>query len=103
MYVSCQKYPTMPGEPHLGYVTECELIYDKEEAYELLADAIEDSGEVPMYVYGVDDYSEEDIELDVLEFMDKDSISELSDWLEELGEEKFPDRDEIYKKIKEIV
>jgi predicted house-cleaning noncanonical NTP pyrophosphatase (MazG superfamily) len=102
MYIACQKYPTMPGEPHLGHVTECELIADQSEVLDLIAEAIEDSGEFPICVYGIDDYSDEQIELEVNDWVDDTLIEEMNQWLEDRGDENFPAIDEINEKLKEL-
>ncbi len=91
MYEVCHKYPVMPGEPHLGSMTECELIIDIEEVAEILIDQIIGDGEVPYSVTGIDDYSEEDIEIDLEEWFDKSFLSELREWVDTDGQELEPD------------
>jgi len=48
MYVVCKDYPVMDGEPHLGSMTECEEIWEKYEAEDLVIDQIfEEGGDYP--------------------------------------------------------
>ena len=69
MWIKTEKYLVMPGEPQLGYVYEPELMYDLQEIKDAVIKHIEDENEVPRYVYFIDDFTEEDIEIEVSEYL----------------------------------
>ena len=81
MYISCRKYPVMEGEPHLGTMEECELTVENEEVWILVTDEAFDCGFVPSTVTGIDDYTDEDIELDVSEYVDDDARDMANEYL----------------------
>jgi len=72
---------TIPGEPHLGYVNECELIADDEEVFELLWNTITMSGDIPSTIYGIDDYTDDEIEIDTAEWFGDKEMKQLEEWL----------------------
>ncbi len=98
MYVVSNRTDILDDEPQLGSLVENELIIDKIEAYALIADAICNEGLLPIIVYGTDDYSDEDIELSVSDWIDSTTQEDIENWIEDLGGEA-PDWNETMEKL----
>jgi len=104
MWMKTEKFQFLSGEPHLGSVEETELMCDEEEVYYLIAEIIQDEGIVPSVVSGIDDYTEEDIEVEVNDWIDDSVVDKLNEWIEEKSEEAdFASLDEILEKIRSLV
>jgi len=77
MYVKCKDYPVMDGEPHLGSVTECEEIWEKYEAEDIVIDQIfDDGGDYPFdgVFYAVDGYNDLDVPFDAEKVLDWENL-----------------------------
>lgn len=83
MWIECTTYNVMDGEPHLGKVTECELMGD--DAIDYIVDYIMEMDEVPDIVVTIDDYSDEDIDLEVADFIDIEAVRDYVDLCEQEG------------------
>lgn len=79
---TCTRYPTMSGEPHLGYMTECEITATLEEVLDCLIDTCIGEGEIPSMVTLMDQ-NDEDIEVEVYTFTRPKSggMSFISDYM----------------------
>jgi len=66
------------NEPQLGSITEPELIQDEGEGLDLLIDDMVSNQEVPTTFYAIDDYTDEDIELQTSDYLDDAQIDMLN-------------------------
>jgi len=82
MYVARQIYPVMQGEPHLGNIIESELIAENEEIFYLISESAIESGAVPDVVFGIDDYSGEEIEIETYDYITKEQAEEIDRYIE---------------------
>ncbi len=80
----------MDGEPQLGFQYERELMEEEGEALNLLITYMADQQEVPTTFTAIDDYSNDDIELETSDYLDNTEIDilnamfcETDDWTEE--------------------
>ena len=73
MYQLATRYPVMDGEPHLGMITEYELIQEPQDIIDIASAAIdyemEHSGEYPDTVILIDSVSGEELEVIVSEYL----------------------------------
>ncbi len=69
MYLKRDRYPVMDNEPQLGTIEEIEIIVEISEVVELVIEYILEHHEIPKVVYGVDDYTDEKIELIVGDYL----------------------------------
>jgi hypothetical protein len=69
MYYTHTKYKVMEGEPHLGYITESELIEADGEAEALWLNEVVDNQCPTRHFTAVDWVSEEDINLDITDYI----------------------------------
>jgi len=69
MYLKRDTYPVMEGEPALGSITETEIIAEVSEVVELVIEYILENHAIPKEVYGVDDYTEEEIKILVGDYL----------------------------------
>ena len=77
MWIKTEKYMFMQGEPQLGYQYESELMYEDSEIHDAVEQFIKDEGYFPDYLYFIDDYTEEEIEIDTSDYVDKDDYKHL--------------------------
>jgi len=77
MWIKTTSEPVMHDEPHLGNMTEHELMEDEGEALELLLTYMADQQEVPTSFYAIDDYSDEDIDLKTIDYLTDAQITNL--------------------------
>jgi len=78
MYLKSTTYQTMEGEPHLGTQTETEIIEEEGEALALLITYMADQQEVPTTFTAIDDYSDDDLELEMTDYLDNNEIDILN-------------------------
>lgn len=90
MYIKRTKYKVMEGEPHLGSIVESEIIEDPSEVIEALIDIMVETQELPTTIVMIDDIDDEDIEVEVKDYLTSQQINTLneafiasSDWTEE--------------------
>ncbi len=69
MWIKTETFAVMAGEPHLGNQVEEEVMYEPEEIQEALDQAIKDDGEAPEYLYFMDDYTDQEIEIKVKDYI----------------------------------
>ena len=86
MWIKKTEYPVMDGEPQLGTITETELMGEKEEAILALCDYIEDNQELPEVFTVIDDITDEDIELEVKDYLSDHQIDTVNALLMEDNE-----------------
>ncbi len=103
MWRQCTSYNVMPGEPALGKMTECELMIDREEVIEILADDMVTDGYIGPCFRGMDDYSEEDIEIETSEWLSDKDVSSLNEWMEELDENYVLSQKVAVSKLEEYI
>jgi hypothetical protein len=65
----------MEGEPHLGYITESELIEADGEAEELWLDEVVDKQDPTRYFTAIDWVSEDDIQLDITHYIGRNTYT----------------------------
>jgi len=84
MYVVCKDYPVMDGEPHLGSMTQCEEIWEKYEAEDLVIDHIfEEGGDYPYdgIFYAIDNYNDLDVPFNASDVLDWENLKVYLDSL----------------------
>ena len=87
MYVNrTYEKPFGNDEPHIGGYWDSELISEPEEVEKLFLDEWFDQVCVTSYITAIDDYSDDDIELEAQHFFSKQFRWELSDVLEHFEE-----------------
>ena len=67
------------NEPQLGSITDTELIAEQDEGMSALLDYLEDNQECPEIFTVIDDYADEDIELQTSDFLSSKQIDMLND------------------------
>ena len=91
MYIAEHEYPVMVGEPQLGRQIEYNLIEEEDgEGLAILITYMADQQEVPTTFTAIDEFSDEDIELNTCDYLDNKYIDSLNamfmdnnDWTEE--------------------
>jgi hypothetical protein len=86
MHIEINRYPIMSGEPHLGSITEYELIAEPYEVeYWILDKVVED-------VAISNEYEFAEIIIDASEYVD---VGEIQNYLDELGDDDI-DEQKLY-------
>ncbi len=90
MYITEKEYPVMDGEPQLGKQVERELHEEEGEGLAILITYMADQQEVPTTFSAIDEFGDEDIELQMSDYLDSNYIDMLNamfmdnnDWTEE--------------------
>lgn len=89
MYYVTTKYKTMEGEPHLGYQYETDLIEATGEAEEAWMQAVVDDQYPTRYFSVIDWKSDEQIDLDITDYLGERVYQSFEDCIFNLGEEEF--------------
>ena len=87
MYYTHTKYKVMEGEPHLGYITESELIEADGEAEELWLDEVVDKQDTTRYFTAIDWVSEDDIQLDITHYIGRNTYTLFEQVIYNMDEE----------------
>jgi len=87
MYVTTQDYWVIPGEPHLGKITESEEIWEPYEAEDLIIEQIME-GYWPKdgIFYAIDTLNEYDVPVDAQDVLDWDLLSDFMDTIESVDD-----------------
>ncbi len=90
MYIRRSNSPIWAEEPQLGSLDESELIEDEGEGLAILITYMADQQEVPTTFSAIDEFGDEDIELQMSDYLDSNYIDMLNamfmdnnDWTEE--------------------
>lgn len=82
---------------------ESELIYEKEEIADAFALAMFDENGFVWHVTVKDDKTDEDIDLDLEDFVGKENFEKIRDWFEDKGDEYMHGVKEIETMLKEFL
>lgn len=87
MYYTHTRYMVIDGEPQLGSIVESELIEAEGEAEDEWLNITSDNGYTERYFTMIDDISDEDIELDITDYIGEKAYKLIDSIVLNMGED----------------